>query len=90
MSKKDSPKQLAPAADDDWESEDHFRTLMRAHEIQNDPEKFKKAMKHASKEEKKIRSIQDLKKLHQEKFGQNAQSVLKKKPVQGDGSDTGT
>ncbi len=53
--------------DSDWQAEDDFRTLMRAEEVKQDPERLKRAMKCAKKQAKAIRSIQDLKDLANQK-----------------------
>lgn len=62
-------------ADDDWQSEDHLRTLMSAHEIMNNPEKLKKVHKLAGRKAQAIRGIQDIKNHYNEKYG--GKSALK-------------
>lgn len=58
-----------PKQDNDWETEDHMRTLIRAHEIVNDKEKMGKVHKLAGRHKKAIRSISDLKDTYNEKYG---------------------
>ncbi len=65
-----------PKPDNDWEVEDHMRTLMRAEDIKSDPVKLAKVHKLAGRHSKQIKSIQDLKNVFDEKFGKGA---LKKK-----------
>ncbi len=61
-----------PAAakmENDYEAEDHARTLTKAGEILSDPKKMGKAMVHIKKQKKAFKSIQDLKDFHQAKYG---------------------
>lgn len=53
----------------DYETEGHLRTLMDAEQIKQDPEKMKKVHKLAGRHKMAIRSIQQLKDLHQSKYG---------------------
>ncbi len=55
--------------ENDYEAEDHARTLTRAGEIHNDADKMKKAMKHLKKQKKAIKSVDDIKAYHQAKYG---------------------
>lgn len=57
------------APDDTWQHEDNARTLMKAGEIMNDPDKMSGAMKHVRKQKKGIKSIMDMKKFRQQKYG---------------------
>lgn len=62
VKEKDMPKMAGLSAPDDaWKGEDDFRTLMRAAEIHQDPERHGKAMKHAKKQKRAIKSLEDLK-----------------------------
>jgi hypothetical protein len=61
-----------PAAskmENDYEAEDHARTLTKAGEILSDPKKMNKAMGHLKKQKQAMKSIDDLKAFHQEKYG---------------------
>lgn len=87
MAKKaTSPDVASPSPDqEDWETKDHFNTIMKAHEIMEDPAKMekihahagrhKKALEHLTKMkpiddgEKPIRSIKEMKAKAQKKFG---------------------
>ena len=60
MAKKDKST-ASPSSDDQWRAESDFRTLKEAEMIKCDPERLKKAMKHAKGEIKAIKSIEDLK-----------------------------
>lgn len=75
MAKKKKAKEetmLATAEPNkDWEHEDHARTLTKAGEILTCPKKMKGAMGHIKKQKKAFRSIDQLKKFHQQKFGKN-------------------
>lgn len=70
MKKKSVPAQ--PVVDKEWEMEDMMRTMHAAHKIMMDPEKMKMVHKHAKK---KIRSIKDIQRIANEKYG--AQSTMK-------------
>lgn len=50
-----------PKMDDDWQSEDDMKTLMRAEEIKADSERLKKVHKRAGRHKKALTSIQDIK-----------------------------
>lgn len=58
--KKDVPLTAPVASNDDWKGEDDYRTLQRAHEIQNDPERMKHVDKHHKKAKRAISSIDEL------------------------------
>jgi hypothetical protein len=66
-----APKAIDPKMDD-YETEDHMRTLMRAEDIKADPEKMERVHKLAGRHAKSIKSIQDLKNTFDEKFGKGA------------------
>lgn len=51
------------------EAKRHFDTLMEADEIKNDPKKMEHVHKIAGRHMKAIHSIQDLKDLHEAKYG---------------------
>lgn len=72
---------VSPMMNDDYMHEDHARTLTKAGEILSDPMKMKGAMKHIKKQKKAFKSIDQLKKFHQQKFGG------KGKPEMHDASD---
>lgn len=96
MSKKKTLKvkgaqleQAMPKAEDnnDWQAEDHLRTLMSAHEIMNNPEHMKKVHKLAGRKAKSIRGIQDIKDHYNSEYGgKNAMSKLApQEPMEGSG-----
>lgn len=58
--------------DRDWESESHARTVMEAHEIMNDPDKMKAVHKHLKKKKKAMKSVDDLIKFRNDKYGAKA------------------
>lgn len=58
-----------PAPTNDWEAEGHANDLMRAGEVLTDPDKMKKAMKHLKKKKRAIKSVNDLVKFRNDKFG---------------------
>lgn len=57
---------------DEWETKGHMNDLIRAHEIINDPVKMQAVHKMVGRHQKAIGSIQDLKNLHQQKYGPKA------------------
>lgn len=57
-----------PMPNNDWEHEDHARTLTKAGEILSDPMKMKGAMKHIKKQKKAFKSIDQLKKFTEQKY----------------------
>lgn len=59
-----------PKPDEDYEARNDMDTLMRAEEIKGDEHRMKRVHKHLKGHKKKIRSIEDLKALHQAKFGE--------------------
>lgn len=73
----DQPKIVNSAPSDpmnDYEAKDHLDTLMRAEMIKADPEKMKRVHKLAGRHSKAIKSIQDLKDLHNTKYGPGAKA----------------
>lgn len=54
---------------DDYETQNHLRTLMDAEMIKSDPVKMDKVHKLAGRHHKAIKSISDLKELRNSKFG---------------------
>jgi predicted RND superfamily exporter protein len=73
MSKKSKAKKSAdapaPEINRDWEHEDNARTVIRAQEILNDPDKMKGVKKHLKKQKNAIRSVQDIISYRNEKYG---------------------
>lgn len=63
------PPAKASKLENDYEAEDHARTLTKAGEILGDHKKMKGAMKHLKKQKKAISSVADLRKFHQAKYG---------------------
>lgn len=71
------PEAMAPKKDPmepseemkNMETKRHFDTLMEAEEIKSDPAKMERVKKHAGRHLKAITSIQDLKDLHDAKYG---------------------
>lgn len=61
-----------PAVDKEWQAEDDARTMMRHAEICADKKRHDAAMAKLQKQKKAITSLEDLKKMHQEKYGANA------------------
>ncbi len=59
----------AAKLENDYQAEDHARTLTKAGEILSDPKKMKMAFGHIKKQKKAMKSIQDLKDFHQAKYG---------------------
>lgn len=53
----------------DYEHEDNARTVKRAHEIMADPVKMKGVKKHIKKEKRAIKSIDDMVKYRNDKYG---------------------
>jgi hypothetical protein len=95
MSKKkpDAPEAIKPSAGErDYESEGHLRTLLDAEMIKQDPNKMAKIHKLASGHQKAITSIQQLRQIHQEKYGAGAKKSNKVQSdnPEGDDSDLGT
>lgn len=62
-------KASEPKSEHDYETENHARTIIEAHQIMADPHKMKKVMKHLKKQKKTINSVQDLKDHYKEKYG---------------------
>lgn len=60
MMKKEAPQ--------DWETEDHVNTLLKAEEIKGDKMKMKHAAKKLMKKKKAIESLGDLKALYKERY----------------------
>lgn len=73
--KKKKPTPTAAVAqpvvksDSDYQGEDDARTMMRTMEIMGDPERHKRAMGHIKKQKRAIESLDDLKRMKQEKYG---------------------
>jgi hypothetical protein len=89
--KADAPLEIKPSAGErDYETEGHLRTLMDAEVIKQDPEKMAKVHKLAGKHHKAIRSIQDIRAAHQEKFGPKKPGPKADPDGDGDNSDLGT
>lgn len=59
----------------DYETKDHMDTLMKAHEIMNNPTKLKAVHALAGRHQGAIKSIQDIKNYSQNKFGPKKPSV---------------
>ncbi len=59
----------------EWETKDHMNTLMKAHEIMNNPTKLKAVHALAGRHQGAIKSIQDIKNYSQSKFGPKKPSV---------------
>ena len=69
--------QAMPAPDagpDDYQTKDHLQTLLKAHEIMNNPAHLKAVHKLAGRHAKGIKSIQDIKDYTQDKFGSHKKS----------------
>lgn len=62
-------KQPVDPDHDDWKAEEDARTMMRHGEIMSDKKRHSKAMEKLMKQKMAIRSVEDLKKVHQEKYG---------------------
>lgn len=60
---------VSPSSDETWKHENDARTLKEAAEIMADPERIKNAHKHHKKVKKAMRSVDDLIKHRNEKFG---------------------
>lgn len=58
-----------PEPDHDYETQNHMRTLIDAHEIMNSPEKMKKVHKLAGRHSKAIRGIKDISDYKNAKYG---------------------
>lgn len=50
----------AKEREEDWQGENHARTLIEAQEIMDDEKKLERARKHIEKKKKAIRSTEDL------------------------------
>lgn len=76
MAKKNSSPSVTevPSHNDDWETKNHARTIVEAHEIMQDPKKMKKVKKHLQTQKKAINSVQDLVKFRQAKYGPGGSS----------------
>lgn len=61
------PAPIGP--DKEWQAEDDARTMMRHGEIMSDKKRHAAALAKLQKQKKAITSVEDLKKLHQEKYG---------------------
>lgn len=57
------------APDDSWQHEDNARTLMKAGEIMSDPDKMKGAQKHMKKQKRAMKSMDDVIKFRNDKYG---------------------
>lgn len=66
--KIDSGATASPMQNDDWQHEDHARTLMKAGEIMSDPDKMAGAMKHVRKQKKAFKTIDQVKKFAAQKY----------------------
>lgn len=64
---------VATKSEEDYQTQGHLKTILDAHEIMNDPVKLKKVHKLAGRHKKAITSLQQLKDIHQDKFGKPAQ-----------------
>lgn len=53
----------------DYETKEHMETLLKSHDIMNDPVKLRAVHKLAGRHHKAIRGIQDLKDHYQAKYG---------------------
>lgn len=58
-----------PVSDDSWKHEDDARTLVSAHEIMNDPERMKHVKKHLNKKKNAMKSLSDVIKYRNDKYG---------------------
>lgn len=68
ISPADQPKEVDPQ--NDYETQNHLRTILDAHAILADPDKMKKVHALAGRHQKAIRSLKELKQVAQEKFAQ--------------------
>lgn len=73
QNKADLTKPMDPgkvaAPQDDYETQNHLRTLMDAEMIKMDPDKMKKVHALVGRHSKAIKSLQDLKDTYQQKYG---------------------
>jgi hypothetical protein len=72
MAPKEGPESTDEAkreAELEAQAKGHLSTLMEAEEIKSDPAKMERVKKHAGRHMKAITSIQDLKDLHDAKYG---------------------
>jgi hypothetical protein len=66
------PSSVAPSGPrplDDFDHQQNAETLMKGQEIMQDPAKMKGALIHLKKKAKAIKSVQDIKDFHQQKYG---------------------
>lgn len=75
---------VATKSEDDYQTQNHLKTILDAHEIMNDPVKLKRVHKLAGRHKKAISSLQQLKDTYQEKFGKPAQDGASIKDDDGD------
>ena len=75
---------VANKASNDYETQGHLKTILDAHEIMNDPVKLKAAHKLAGRHKKAITSLEQLKQIHQDKYGGTMQHG---QPQDGDADD---
>lgn len=69
----------------DWETKDHLKTLMDAHEIMNNPVKIKAVHKLAGRHANAIKGIQDIKDHYNQTYGGKNASLSQLGQGSGDG-----
>jgi hypothetical protein len=79
------PKIAEP--ENDYETQNHMRTLMDAHEIMNNPDKMEKVHKLAGRHAKAIRGIKDISDYKNAKYGgqKNLSQLNPSEDMEGDG-----
>lgn len=75
-----------PTDDSDWKGEQHANDLLRAGEVMADPEKMALAKKHLRKKKHAMKSVSDLVKFRNDKFGAKPKPDME---VDNDADDSG-
>ena len=82
----DPTKDKSTAPPDEFETKQHMDTLMKAHEILNNPVHLQAVHKLVGRHEKAIKSIQDIKNYRDQKYGLQSLKNSSKVPSDDEGS----